>query len=44
LPLPEKMSLTYAETYAQSLADPDAFWLRAAAALDWAVPPRQGPT
>jgi propionyl-CoA synthetase len=30
---------TYAETYAHSIADPDAFWGEAAAAIDWSRPP-----
>ena len=36
------MSRTYEQTYAESLTDPDAFWLKAAAAIDWDVPPRTG--
>ncbi|WP_035781525.1 AMP-binding protein, partial [Arthrobacter sp. H14] len=33
---------TYQERYDQSLRDPGAFWLDAAAAVDWEVPPQQG--
>ncbi|MET1035418.1 MAG: acetyl-coenzyme A synthetase N-terminal domain-containing protein, partial [Arthrobacter sp.] len=29
----------YADAYAASVRDPAAFWLRAAAAVDWSVPP-----
>ena len=29
----------YAETYARSLTDPEAFWLEAAKAIDWIEPP-----
>jgi propionyl-CoA synthetase len=36
------MSRTYEQTYAESLSDPDAFWLKAAAAIDWDEPPRTG--
>jgi len=31
----------YAAAYAESLADPSAFWGRAAAAVDWIAPPAQ---
>jgi propionyl-CoA synthetase len=30
---------TYAQTYADSIADPDAFWGAAAEAIDWITPP-----
>jgi propionyl-CoA synthetase len=33
------MASDYAGTYAESLGDPEAFWLKAAAAIDWDVPP-----
>lgn len=36
------MSDNYEEAYARSLADPDAFWLEAAGAIDWIDPPRTG--
>ncbi len=36
------MNATYDEIYAASLADPDAFWLGAAAAIDWDTPPERG--
>ncbi|KAB1073028.1 propionyl-CoA synthetase [Methylobacterium planeticum] len=36
-PLPGR----YAEVHAASLADPEAFWMGAAAGIDWAVPPRR---
>lgn len=31
--------MTYAETYAASIRDPNAFWMRAATAIDWDKPP-----
>ncbi len=31
--------MTYAETYARWQADPEAFWLDAAGAIDWITPP-----
>ena len=34
------MSESYERSYAASLADPDAFWLAAARAIDWDTPPR----
>jgi propionyl-CoA synthetase len=30
---------SYPDTYARSLADPEGFWLEAAAAIDWETPP-----
>jgi propionyl-CoA synthetase len=36
------MSASYDEVRAASLADPDAFWLGAAAAIDWDTPPDRG--
>lgn len=33
------MAPGYAATYDRSLEDPDSFWLNAAAAIDWDVPP-----
>jgi propionyl-CoA synthetase len=36
------MSSRYDHVYAQSLRNPDAFWLEAASDLDWAVPPKSG--
>lgn len=36
------MSRTYSDAYAQSVSDPEAFWLKAAEALDWDTPPPQG--
>jgi propionyl-CoA synthetase len=32
----------YEESYRRSLADPDGFWLEAAAAIDWTRPPTRG--
>ena len=32
----------YTDARARSLADPSGFWLDAAAAVDWVVPPRAG--
>lgn len=31
--------MTYADTYARSIADPAGFWMEAAKAIDWATPP-----
>ncbi len=31
--------MTYAELYRRSLQDPEAFWLEAAAGIDWVTPP-----
>ncbi len=36
------MNQTYSEAYAHSTADAEAFWLKAAEALDWDTPPPQG--
>ncbi|HMQ18146.1 MAG TPA: acetyl-coenzyme A synthetase N-terminal domain-containing protein, partial [Sphingopyxis sp.] len=36
------MSESYERSYAASLADPDAFWLAAARAIDWDTPPMRG--
>jgi propionyl-CoA synthetase len=36
------MSRTYSDAYAHSVTDPEAFWLKAAEALDWDAPPPQG--
>ncbi len=36
------MNASYDDIYAASLADPDAFWLEAAAAIDWEIPPGRG--
>ena len=34
------MSASYEAAFAESIADREAFWLRAARAIDWAVPPQ----
>lgn len=31
--------MTYADTYARSIADPAGFWMEAAQAIDWSTPP-----
>ena len=31
--------MTYAETYSRWKQDPEAFWMDAAQAIDWATPP-----
>ena len=31
----------YRDAYVRSLTDPDGFWLDAASAVDWIVPPKQ---
>lgn len=36
------MSRIYEQTYAESLTDPDAFWLKAAEAIDWIEAPQTG--
>ncbi len=36
------MTSTYRDSYRASMADPDAFWLTAATAIDWEVPPTKG--
>lgn len=36
------MSATYEDAYASSLANPDAYWLEAAGAVDWIERPRTG--
>ena len=36
------MSSAYEDTYSRSLADPDAFWLEAAEAIDWIEKPATG--
>lgn len=36
------MSDNYQDAYSRSLADPDAFWIEAASAIDWIDPPRTG--
>ncbi len=38
----KRTDVAYADVYAASLSDPDAFWLKAAEAIDWAVEPRRG--
>jgi propionyl-CoA synthetase len=40
MPLPAGNAMTYAETYAAWKADPAAFWLEAARALEWTAAPR----
>ena len=36
------MALSYAQTFAESTSDPAAFWLRAAASIDWERAPATG--
>ena len=36
------MSAAYQQAFAASVADPSGFWLKAAGAVDWAVPPVAG--
>ena len=38
------MSASYEAAFAESIADREAFWLRAAEAIDWAVPPTRAYT